>query len=103
MPDQDRPRPRIRSTSGARLAREGAAVEDRRADARVVMTYQDYLELPNDGKRYEILDGDPHVTPTPSWYHQRTLFNLAKLVDEFVLGHDLGFVLTAPWDIVLDE
>jgi Uma2 family endonuclease len=39
MTDDDRTRNRIRSTSGARLAREGAAVADRRADERVVVTW----------------------------------------------------------------
>ena len=27
------------------------------------LTYQDYLLFPEDGKRYEILDGDLYITP----------------------------------------
>src|SRR5579871_4859583 len=49
------PRPRARDFLGCTLRREGA-MERHGSDARVVMTYQDYLELPDDGKRHEILD-----------------------------------------------
>ena len=30
---------------------------------RIVLTYEDYCALPDDGRRYEILDGDLSVTP----------------------------------------
>jgi Uma2 family endonuclease len=33
-------------------------------------TYRDYEALPNDGRRYEIHDGELCVTPTPSLEHQ---------------------------------
>lgn len=36
-----------------------------------VLTYADYAALPDDGKRYEILDGELFVTPAPSRKHQR--------------------------------
>ena len=32
---------------------------------RVVLTYEDCAATPNDGKRYEILDGALSVTPAP--------------------------------------
>lgn len=33
-------------------------------------TYEDYRQLPEDGNRYEIIDGRLYVTPAPSPYHQ---------------------------------
>ena len=27
--------------------------------------------LPDDGKRYEVIDGELFVTPAPTWSHQR--------------------------------
>jgi hypothetical protein len=33
---------------------------------RVVLTYEDYLAMPDDGRRYEILDGEVAVTTTPA-------------------------------------
>ena len=34
-------------------------------------TYEDILELPDDGKRYEIIDGQLYVSPSPTTKHQR--------------------------------
>ena len=33
-------------------------------------TYDDYLALPDDGKRYEVIEGDLSMTPAPSPKHQ---------------------------------
>jgi Uma2 family endonuclease len=35
------------------------------------LTYDDFLKLPDDGKRYEIIDGELHVSPAPTFRHQR--------------------------------
>jgi hypothetical protein len=32
---------------------------------RIVLTYADYAAIPNDGKRYELHEGDLSVTPAP--------------------------------------
>ena len=36
-------------------------------------TYQDYLHLPEDGKRYQIIDGELDMVPAPIPDHQRIL------------------------------
>ena len=33
---------------------------------RVGLTYEDYAALPDDGRRYEIHDGELSVTPSPN-------------------------------------
>jgi Uma2 family endonuclease len=33
-------------------------------------THADLLQMPDDGKRREIIDGDLYVTPSPINYHQ---------------------------------
>jgi hypothetical protein len=35
-----------------------SSAPDRIPPGRARLSYEDYLALPNDGKRYEILDGD---------------------------------------------
>ena len=43
---------------------------------RVRLTYQDYVALPDDGRRYELHEGELSVTPAPGVSHQDTLGNL---------------------------
>ena len=35
------------------------------------ITWQDVQQLPDDGNRYEAIDGELYVTPAPTWRHQR--------------------------------
>ena len=40
------------------------------APAKVIFTYEDYRNTPDDGKRYEIIDGDLCVSLPPPVNHQ---------------------------------
>jgi len=71
--------------------------------ARAVLTYDDYAALPDDGRRYEILDGDLSVTPAPGSAHQIILANLFRIVDAHVGAHNLGLVLFAPLAVILAD
>ena len=55
--------------------------------------------LPNDGKRYEVLDGELFVSPAPSFNHQRVLQALFRLLDHWVRMHELGEVFIAPAEV----
>jgi Uma2 family endonuclease len=55
--------------------------------------------LPDDGKRYEVLDGELFVTPAPSLLHQRALAALLEIVAPYVRQHALGETFLAPADI----
>ncbi len=70
---------------------------------RTVFTYDDYKLLPEDGCRWEVLDGDLVRQPAPRPFHQIVVMNLAGLLRAFALGHGLGHVLTAPLDVVLSR
>lgn len=65
------------------------------------LTYEDYETLPDDGRRYEILDGELAVTPAPVPKHQRVSGNLEFYLSSFVREHRLGEVLHAPIDVIL--
>jgi len=67
------------------------------------LTYEDYLALPSDGKRYQILEGGLDVTPAPSTTHQKVSMRLEYWLVGHVEEHDLGLVLDAPVDVLLDE
>ena len=34
-------------------------------DGKTLLTYSDYVQFPEDGKRHEIIGGLHHVTPSP--------------------------------------
>ena len=67
------------------------------------LTYEDLVNLPEDGKRYEILDGDLVVTASPITRHQRVLRKLFSALDHWVQGQDLGELFFAPIDVLLDR
>lgn len=70
---------------------------------KVVLTYDDYVTLPNDGRRYEIHDGELSVTPAPTFWHQEVVAALLGILRAHVLANDLGAVVPAPITVVLAE
>jgi Uma2 family endonuclease len=56
--------------------------------------------LPDDGKRYEVIDGELFVTPAPSWMHQSVVLELAMLLAPYVREHGVGHVIGAPAEVV---
>ena len=71
--------------------------------ARVALTYRDYAALPDDGKRYEIHDGELSVTPAPMSDHQIVSIRLAAFLHAHVEARRLGIVLHAPLDVILSD
>lgn len=67
------------------------------------LTYEDYAALPDDGKRYEILDGVLYVSPSPRRKHQELAGDLFIELSSWVKRHNLGKVYIAPFDVLLSE
>lgn len=65
--------------------------------------YDDYLRLPDDGKRYEIIEGVLYVANAPSIEHQYSVSEVLFNLKLFVREHRLGQVLTAPIEVHLAE
>lgn len=65
------------------------------------LTYEDYAQIPDDGKRHEILDGEHYVSPAPTVDHQRLGGRLYLKLGTFVNAYHLGEVFYAPTDVVL--
>jgi Uma2 family endonuclease len=66
-------------------------------------TYDDYLRLPNDGRRYEIIEGVLYVSPAPKYRHQFAAGALFALLWHYVRERGLGVVLAAPFEVYLSE
>ncbi len=58
--------------------------------------------LPDDGNRYEIIDGELVVTPAPTWSHQGTFGELFLLIGNYLREHPIARVLFSPADIRID-
>lgn len=66
-------------------------------------TYDDYLALPDDGNRYEIIEGVLYMVNAPGYDHQFAVVQLIKKIGAFVDEHHFGEVLTAPFEVHLSE
>jgi Uma2 family endonuclease len=66
-------------------------------------TYADYSRLPDDGRRYEIIEGVLYVTAAPNFDHQYTVTRLLVHLDNLVTRHRLGIVLVAPFEVHLPD
>ena len=40
------------------------------------LTYEEFRQLPDDGKRYELVGGEVRLTPAPNTKHQFVVHNL---------------------------
>lgn len=74
-----------------------------RDQTRRKLTYDDYVLIPEDGLRHEILDGEHYVSPAPRPRHQVVAASLNRKLDQFVYQNRLGRALFAPLDFVFDK
>lgn len=66
-----------------------------------MMTYDDYLQLPDDGNRYEVIDGELVLNPSPTFRHQIILGNILIAFRLYFREHGGGVAVLAPLDVVL--
>jgi Uma2 family endonuclease len=63
-------------------------------------TVEDLEDLPDDGHRYEVIDGELYVTPAPNLDHQEALAALHLILAPFVSRHGFGHVVFSPADVI---
>lgn len=69
----------------------------------VRLTYDDFVLFPDDGRRHELIDGEHHVTPSPTTRHQQISGDLFALIWTYLETHPLGRVFHAPYDVVFSD
>jgi Uma2 family endonuclease len=68
-----------------------------------VFTYEDYLNLPDNGKRYEIIDGELYMAPAPTLGHQDTIGEFHFTIKSFLETNPIGKIYLAPTDIIFSD
>jgi len=75
-----------------------------RLNTKIKFTYRDYKSLPeSETRRYELMEGELIMVPSPNEYHQRVSGRLEFILRAFVEGKNLGRVYYAPLDVHLGE
>ena len=67
------------------------------------LTYADWLEFPDDGRLYEIIEGELFVAPPPSIEHQRISRELGYRLMQYLRATGAGEVLSAPVGLRLHD
>lgn len=66
------------------------------------MTYEEFMALPGEeGKHYELIEGELVVNPAPLVKHQRIVRKLLTALDRYFEERGGGEVLCAPLDVAL--
>ncbi len=68
----------------------------------IKFTVDDYMTAPEE-KRYQLLDGEMVLAPSPTSRHQAIVRELSAALHRFVTEHELGQVWFAPLDVVLSD
>src|SRR3954466_5123440 len=95
--------PTLLSAYAALLIRRGGTYPMAMPDVKRRWTVAERDRLPDDGNRYEVIDGDLFVTPAPAWRHQAAVVRLTSLLDAYLAKDHIGVVLPAPADVVFTE
>lgn len=63
-------------------------------------TYEEYNRLPDDGRRYEIIEGVLYATAAPNF---DTVGEIFAALRTYVREHQLGIVISAPFEVHLPD
>ena len=68
-----------------------------------ILTYEDYLALPETMQRYEIIDGELIRAPAPLLGYQWWSDEICAPMKAYVAEHRLGLVVSAPVNVMISR
>jgi Uma2 family endonuclease len=66
------------------------------------LTNADVESMPDDGNRYELIDGDLYVSAAPSFFHQTVLANIMFAFRDYLRDHPVGRI-TPGVGVIFDD
>ena len=67
------------------------------------LTYEDFVQFPDDGMRHELIDGEHYATPSPRLRHQAIIGNLYVMIASWLDAHPIGRAFLSPVDVVMTD
>ena len=67
-----------------------------------LLTMADVEAMPDDGTRYEVVEGELYMSAAPSYFHQRAMLNVAFAIHAYLIEHPIGEVCSGI-GLVFDE
>src|SRR5438477_7148084 len=68
---------------------------------KIVLTYEDFATLPDDGKRYELHEGELSVSPAPGTRHQKIVVALTIILGMHVRATGRATLPVSPYDCIM--
>lgn len=72
------------------------------AQVETLLTNRDLEGLPQDGNRYELIEGELYVSTAPELIHQRAIGNMYFALKSFLMKNPIGEILYGPGVILSD-
>lgn len=72
------------------------------ADIRPITT-KEYRDMPEGPPYFQLIEGDLYMSPSPNFFHQSIIWNLAAAIDRYLEKHPCGVARFAPSDVELSE
>lgn len=66
------------------------------------VSYDDLAQMPEDGRRYELYDGEVFVVPSPVLLHQVVAMRLWRILDDYA-GKAGGLAVASPMDVIFSN
>ena len=66
------------------------------------VSYDDLAQMPEDGRRYELYDGEVFVVPSPILLHQVVAMRLWRIFDDYAVQTG-GLAVASPMDVVFSD